>query len=160
MMRKSPSGKGEHRRGVVDGNCLHRRFPPVARRGMHEIQTGQTLGQLGGDFRMLGDVGLAVERLAGLKRRQIILHRPYYARIVGVRIGVVGFRAIARRMNDGIRFHDDSPDSPASWSAITCRNLPSARTHSFSTLSTERPIRLATSANGNPSKCRSTIVSR
>ncbi len=43
---------------------------------------------------------------------------------------------------------------------ITCRSCASPRTQSFSTLSSERPIRWLTSGKVSPSRCRRTITSR
>jgi serine/threonine protein kinase len=58
-----------------------------------------------------------------------------------------------------LRPHDTRPYTHYT-PPTACRKRAIARSHNFSTLSTDRPIRSATAGNVSPSRCRRTITSR
>ena len=104
---------------------------------MHQRQSFQRGTQLRGDLGVFGQVNVDRRRFVGVQQPHVVFHRRNHA-------AVFGFIRCCHRQT----------------SPIVVFSFASPRTHNFSTLSTLRPIALATSANGNPSTCRNTITCR
>ncbi len=78
--------------GFADGRLHRFRFAHVGRRGMHQLQPFETLGQVAGNVAVPGQELRAIERAAGLDGRQIFLGGGDDARIVDIDAVVRGRR--------------------------------------------------------------------
>src|SRR5262249_40230171 len=103
----------------------------------------EAVGEFGGDVGVAREELLPVGPVPGRQRRLILLQG-------GHQLGRLGVVPPDRGVTVGA--HTSVPR--------TCLSRASARTHNFSTLSTVRPIRRATSGKLSASRWRRTITSR
>src|SRR5262245_49277113 len=119
---------------------------------VHEVEAVEALLEHVGQAGMTREDCLAVRRAARFDLRKILLHGLGEARVVGhvEKFGVSGTAQLHRRFVV-LGFHDAAPK--------TCLSRARPRSQSFSTESCVLPMRVATSGNVKPSRCRSTIAS-
>ena len=121
---------------------------------MHKLQAVEALAK---GFRQIGitlQPSAAIRPPTGFQFLEILLHGLRQSRIIGDAVAAVPRRQAGSVRADAVR------TSLMRMPPITRRSCASPRTQSFSTLSSERPIRWLTSGNVSPSKCRRTMTSR